>query len=208
MTTNVSFLSQLDWRFATKVFTPHQTVRTEDLDEILRAIRSAPTSFGLQPFHVYVVTDSDVRAKLKPVSFDQAQVTDASHVLIFCYRTDARERIPQYVAKATTQMPEHAEALKGYGAYMQGFAERLTDDWIHEWAKRQTYIALGFGLAACAELQIDSCPMEGFNTEEVDRILNLPSHVKSIVYMTVGYRAEEPTRPKFRFSDKDLFTTV
>ena len=89
-----------------------------------------------------------------------------------------------------------------------GFAEGMHGEMALNWASKQAYIALGFGLAACAELGIDSCPMEGFSSEEFDKILGLPEGQKSAVVMAVGYRGEEPQYPKFRYPNNDLFTVV
>src|SRR3989338_1421908 len=92
-----SFLAQLNWRFATKSFDPEKKVSESDLALILKAIRMAPTSAGLQPFHVFVITDPVLREKIKRSSRGQAQVTDASHLLIFCVRDDVRGRIDEYM---------------------------------------------------------------------------------------------------------------
>jgi nitroreductase/dihydropteridine reductase len=83
-----------------------------------------------------------------------------------------------------------------------------TPDKAVAWAAKQTYIALGFALAACAELGIDSCPMEGFNPAEVDKILNLPENLKTQAFLAVGYRAEGPAQPKVRFPESDIFEKI
>lgn len=197
-----SFLTQLDWRFATKKFDPEKKVSDDNLAKICDAIRLAPTSFGLQPFHVEIITDSTLRLALGPASYNQAQVRDASHVLIFCVRRDVPVRIKEYIALAYPENKEEGEHLElKILRAMGGKSEQE----LFLWAARQAYIALGFGLAAAAELGVDSCAMEGFNTAEVDRLLGLPSHLNSVVYMTLGYRAEEaPT--KIRFSEEELFS--
>ncbi|HSE34736.1 MAG TPA: NAD(P)H-dependent oxidoreductase [Candidatus Paceibacterota bacterium] len=199
-----TFLSQLDWRFATKAFDPSKKVSEDDLAKILHAIRMAPTSYGTQPFHVTVVTDPALREKLKEVSYGQAQVTDASHVLIFQARTNIDARVDEYVELATSGDAAAKEAMAGYTGMMHGAMQAKKGAEL-AWAARQTYIALGFGLAAAMELEIDACPMEGFDPDGVDKVLGNPPEQKTLAYMSIGYRAKGPDRPKVRFPESELF---
>lgn len=201
-----SFLAQLDWRFATKSFDPNKKVSDADLALILKAIRMAPTSAGLQPFHVFVITDPVLRAKIKESSGGQAQVADASHLLIFCVRSDVHERISAYIGIAHPDNTIDEERRLLIETRMKKMMGTRSGKDLSEWAARQTYLAMGFGLAACAELGIDSCPMEGFNTEEVDALLHLPPHLNAVAYVTLGYRTEDPARAKVRFPEDELFT--
>src|SRR3989344_5704655 len=196
-----TFLSRLDWRFATKKFDATKKLTSEQLNEIIRAVRFAPTSFGVQPFHVVVVTDTALRKELRAISYDQSQVTDASHLLVFCARTDLAARVDGYVEEMTGGNVEAKASTKSYADMMHGALDSRTEEVAFAWASKQTYIAFGFGLAAAAELGIDACPMEGFDTVAVDKVLGLPAHIRSIAYVAVGMRAVEPTYPKFRFSE-------
>lgn len=198
-----TFLSQLDWRFATKSFDATKTLSPELQSKIEHAIQMAPSSFGLQPFHVVIITDPKIRAELREASYSQPQVAEASALFIFCARTDANERIDSYLDIASGGKPD---TLARASEMMKGSLLSRGDDALLSWASRQAYIALGFGLAACAELGVDSCPMEGFDAKKVDEILGLPSHIKSLAYMAVGYRKEGPTQQKVRFPESDLFT--
>ncbi len=204
----MSFLSQLDWRFATKKFDPTKKVSETDLAKILEAVQKAPTSYGLQPFHVYVISDMSVREKMLPVAYGQAQITEASHVLVFCARTDAKERIDTYIDLLAGGSEEGKAALKGFSDMMHGSVDSRTPEQILDWTGRQAYISLGFALAAAAELGIDTCPMEGFDSAALNTVLGLPENMKSLACMAVGYRAAEPDRPKFRFPESDLFTKI
>ncbi|MCF7917759.1 NAD(P)H-dependent oxidoreductase [Candidatus Gracilibacteria bacterium] len=197
----MSFLSRLQWRYAAKEFNPTKKVSAESLQKILDSIRLTPTSFGLQPYHVIEVTDQKIKERIRPHAWDQPQITTCSHLLIFCARTDSLHRIDQYVEVASEGDEKRKWLLEGYKKMMLGSSSKMNIDW----ASRQTYIALGFAMASCAELEIDSCPMEGFSAEEVDKILKLPSHMKSVVMLPIGYRTEDPSRPKVRFGEEDLF---
>lgn len=200
-----TFLSRLDWRFATKKFDATKKLSSEELSEIMRAIRFAPTSFGVQPFHVVIVTDPAVRTALRAASWDQSSVTDSSQLFVFCARTDLAERVTAYFDQMTGGDAAAIAATKDYADMMHGALDARTGDIAFAWAAKQAYIALGFGLAAAAELGVDSCPMEGFDPVQVDKILGLPTHIRSVAYMAVGTRAAESEYPKFRFSDDDLF---
>lgn len=201
-----SFLKNLEWRFATKKFDSEKKVSREDLEKILKAIRLAPTSRGLQPFHVIVVQDKKLKEALYPVSKEQEQVVDCQYLLVFCYRLDLHQRVAQYFPLFEELNPptpeQHAKRVKKY----EDFTARKEAKGLKSWVQRQTYIALGFGLAACAELQIDSCPMEGLQNEKVDQLLGLPSYMKTTAYLAIGYRGAEPTKKKFRFPEEDLFS--
>ncbi len=201
------FLDQLNWRFATKKFDPEKKVSDTDLAKILEAIRMAPTSHGLQPFHVYLVTDELTRKAIQEHSDGQAQVIDASHVLVFAAYNTIDQRIDQYIDLISSGDNTLKLKLEPRKETLKRTLSAFTDDGIKEWCARQMYIALGFGLAACAELGIDSCPMEGFDTAGVDILLAMPKHMRSVVYVTIGYRKEDPLYPKSRFPEGDLFTT-
>lgn len=155
---------------------------------------------------MFVVSNKSLKIKLKSASFSQPQVTQASHLLVFCARTDVRERVLQYINLMKASGEKDENKLRSRQDMMEASMAKKTEGQILEWAKQQVYIALGFALAACAELKIDSCPMAGFQPEQVDKILNLPEYLKSVVYVAIGFRSEEPKRPKLRFSSDDLFT--
>ncbi len=202
----MSFLSHLEWRFATKSFEPNKAVSDQNLQKIKHAIRMAPSSFGLQAFHVEIITDKEVKKNLRDHSWNQPQVTDCSHLLVFSARTDLAERIEDLLDIISEGDAEKKEALQGYANMMRGFAEGKNNDWVGNWGAKQAYIALGFAMAACAEIQVDSCPMEGLDAQQYDEILKHPEHLKTVVVLPIGYRAAEPERPKVRFPEEDLFS--
>lgn len=201
----MNFLSQLDWRFATENFDPDASISKQDLAKILEAIQFAPSSFGLQLYHVKVIEDKELREKLREQGFDQPAITDASHLLVFCSRTDAMKRIDDYIDLAANGNAEKTEKMQGYADVMRGMVSRKSPEDLKAWVDRQTYIALGFALAACAELGIDSAPMEGFKPGSFDELLELPPHMKSVVLLAIGKRAHDPKREKVRFPKGDLF---
>lgn len=203
-----TFLGHLQWRNAEKNFDPEKKVSEENLQKILNATRMAPTSFGLQPIHVYVVSDPAVKEKLREAGYNQAQFTDCSHVLVFADRSDMSQRITDYIELASGGDENVKEKMRGYEDMMRGSLESRSEEGKKSWANRQVYLALGFALAACAELEIDSCPMEGLDAAKFDEILKTPEHINVVVAMAIGYRKQEPERAKVRFPESDLFTKV
>lgn len=201
------FLDNLYWRFATKRFDPAKAVNESDLQSVLTAIRLAPTSLGLQPFHVYVVSDQSLKEKMRPASFDQAQITDAKYILVFCADLDIEKKIEEYI-KAAASGGASAAVLAGRRERFKQFLVSKNEAELLTWASRSTYIALGFGLAACAELNLDSCPMEGFEADKIAEVMDLPAQHKPLVFLAIGYRQQEPAYSKVRLSEDDLFTLV
>lgn len=201
-----TFTTQLNWRFATKIFDKEKKINQKDLDTILDAIRMAPSSMGLQPFHVFVITDEKLREKLKELSYGQSQVTDSSCLLIFCARNDMNVRIDSMIDFISGNDAKVKEELSGFKKMLVGSTLGKSKEELMNWSARQAYLALGFGLAACAELSIDSTPMEGFDSQAVHKELNLPENIFPFVYMAIGYRKEGPSKEKFRFSKDELFT--
>ncbi|MBI5734117.1 MAG: NAD(P)H-dependent oxidoreductase [Candidatus Kerfeldbacteria bacterium] len=202
-----SFLDNLYWRFATKQFDPVRAVSEADLKSVLMAIRLAPTSLGLQPFHVYVVSDQSLKEKMRPVAFDQAQVTDAKYVLVFCADLDIEKKIEGYI-KAAASGGASAAIQQGRRERFKQFLAGKNEAELLTWASKSTYIALGFGLAVCAELNLDSCPMEGFTPAKIAEVMDLPVHHKPLVFLAIGYRLHGPAYNKVRLSEDDLFTFV
>lgn len=201
----MTFLSNLEWRYASKKFDTTKKVSDEDITKILEAIRFTPTSFGLQPYHFYVVTNQEKKDAIQAVSWNQPQVGTCSHLIVMCSCKDLMALKDEYFDGLSGGSAEVRANMKGYEDMVTGFIPYASP----EWAKKQTYIAQGFALAACAELQIDSCPMEGFDPVAVGKILEIPENLEVAVMLPVGYRAvDEHPRPKFRFTKEKLFTEV
>jgi nitroreductase/dihydropteridine reductase len=207
----MSFLDNLQWRFATKEFDENKKVNSEDLEKIAEAIRLAPTSYGLQPFHVYVVANEKIKTSLKLKSFLQKQIDTSSHLLIFCAitkKSNLYQRIDDYVTLIESNNTANQSNLDPLRLRLKNIIKAMSQEELDTWTQKQSYLPLGFALAACAELKIDSCPLEGFEKKSIDKILELPSGLKSTVILAMGYRKEEPKLKKIRFSKKDLFTEL
>lgn len=205
----MSFLENLDWRYATKKFDTTKTISDTDLDNILNAIHKSPASVGLQAYHVYIVTSQEKKDKIQAVSWNQAQIGTSSHLLVFAARSDLIEAKEAHFTALSGGDAHIRTQLSGYEGMVNGLITGLeASNSGLAWAAKQAYIALGFALAAAAELQIDSCAMEGFDSGAVGEILGFPASQTAVVMLPIGYRApDESPRPKFRMPKEKLFTT-
>jgi nitroreductase/dihydropteridine reductase len=184
-------LDELTWRYATKIFDPARNLGDDQLDTLLECYRLCATSFGLQPGRLLVVEDAELRARLRAAAWNQSQVTDASHLLVLTHRVDVTAaEIDAHVARCAASRGVEPAALQGFGGMMKGFVEARGPEFVKEWNNRQGYIALGWLMVCCARLGIDSCPMEGFEADKVNGILDLPARGLAVTaLLPVGFRS-------------------
>jgi len=205
---------RLNWRYATKKMDPARVVPQDKIERILEAVRLAPTSSGLQPFEVVVVTNPEVREKIRAAGFDQAQITEASHLLVFAAwdnYTDAR--IDDVVARTAADRGVSVEGVATYYNMLKGMVLPRTAEENFQHAARQAYIAFGIALTAAAFEEVDATPMEGFDPAQVDEILGLRARgLRSVTLLPIGYRAAEGDwlngLAKVRRSRADLISEV
>ena len=189
----MQLLEDLRWRYATKRFAEDRTVSEDDLRKLEEAVNLTATSFGLQPFRLLVVSDPALKEQLRTASYNQPQLTECSHVFVFCAMTEMPpEQIDRYVDRIAEVRDVPREQLNDYANYMKGSVAGKSVESIKAWNQRQAYLGLGTLLAAAAQLRIDSCPMEGFDAGEYDRILGLTDKgLTATVIAPVGYRSED-----------------
>lgn len=186
-------LQNLQWRYATKKMNPTKSVSTEKVDFILEAIRLSASSSGLQPYDVFVVTNPEIRAQIVPHAWDQKQITDGSHLLVFAaWDNYTAERINTMFDLVNEKRGFKNEGWENYRQMLLNTYPSRDAETNFQHAARQAYIGLGSALIAAAEMKVDSTPMEGFSPDKVDEILGLKEHgLKSVVLLPLGYRADE-----------------
>ena len=204
------YLEHLNWRYATKRFDPEQKIPEHLMEALLESVRLSASSYGLQPYKVLVLTDPGLREKLRPLCWNQSQITDASAVLVFANYADFdAQLIDSYLETVAEVRSVGPEKLKGYGDFMKSKLLELPTESKAEWTARQAYIALGNLLSAAAAFRIDACPMEGFERDKVNELLELPSRgLNAAVIAAVGYRSEEDDTQhnhKVRRPENELF---
>lgn len=206
-------LTQLRWRYATKKFDPTKTIPEETWSALASSLVLTPSSFGLQPWHFIVVRDPDTRQKLLAQSWGQAQVTDCSHFLVLAAKTMmTEEAIDAYLQRTVEVRGGEIDQLNPYRDMMVGFTKNMDDQAQLNWAKLQTYIALGQLMTSAAVLGIDACPMEGINPIEYDHILGLTEKgLTTSVACALGYRAADDkyaTAPKVRYEEGEILSIL
>lgn len=208
-----NYLNNLNWRYATKKFDITKKISEKELEPLLEAARLSASSYGLQPYSVYVITDKKIREQLKTAAWGQTQITDASHIIILANRTNfGEELVDDYLENVARVRELPADALKGYGDLMKSKLGTLSEQEKKTWTAKQAYIALGNLLSAAADLKLDTCPMEGFEAESFNKILGLQEKgLNAAVVLAVGYRSKEDKTQyyrKVRKSKKELFTHI
>lgn len=186
----MALIDDLKWRYATKKYDPTKKVAQEDVDKIIEAARLAPTSSGLQQFRVIVITNQELKDKIVPIARDQQIVADCSHLLVFvAWDKYTTERIDGQYDFIT----DERELPRGrFGSYTDRLksvylSQTSDENFVH--TARQAYIGFGMAIAQAAELKVDSTPMEGFNPNMLDELLDLRSKgLRSVLLLPLGYR--------------------
>lgn len=188
----MQLLETLKWRYATKKMNG-EPVPQEKVDRILEAAQLAPTSSGLQPFKILVITNSELKAKIQPIAFNQSQIIDGSHLLVFAaWDNYTAERIDNVFAYTASERGVPVSTFEDYRNRLKGLYLSRPAQVNFEHAARQAYIAFGLAIAAAAELRVDATPMEGFDNAALDELLGLPQQgLKSVTLLPLGYRDAE-----------------
>jgi nitroreductase len=217
MSTTISaeqLLTQLNWRYATKQFDPNRKINAEDWAALEEALLLSASSGGLQPWAFVVVNDPGVREALVPAAFGQAQVKDASHLVVFAARTnfDVAD-VDAHIARTAEVRRIPAESLAQFREMLVGGIVNAMDAPTRQaWATKQAGIALGNLLTSAALLGIDACPMEGFLPPQVDEILGLKEKgLTAVAFCPLGYRSAEDaysTLPKVRFPKEKVLLHI
>lgn len=188
-----TLLQALEWRYATKKMDPTKKVAKEKIGRILEAVRLTASSSGLQPYELFVVTNPALREQIKAHAWNQAQVTDSSHLLVFAaWDNYTAERINAMFDLVNAERGIRNEGWEAYRQQLLSTYPQRDAETNFQHAARQAYIGLGTALLAAAEEKVDATPMEGFDPARVDEILELRERgLRSVVILPLGYRAEE-----------------
>jgi len=186
-------LESLRWRYATKKFDAERSITDAQLTQLLEAGNLTASSYGLQPYKLLVIQNQDLQNQLVGHSYNQQQVADASHVIVIAVRTDVNaDYIRAFANRIEKERGLEAGEMDVYRDTMLGTIGKLPAEELYQWGRRQAYILMGTLLAAAAEMQIDTCPMEGFVADEYDEVLDLKSqNLRSVLVLPVGYRSAD-----------------
>jgi len=208
-----SLIQSLKWRYATKKFDTTKKIKNRDLQLLKEAIQLTATSYGLQVFKVLNITNPAIRKQLQHFSWGQTQIVDAAHLFVFCaYRVITPKIVEDFIALKAETQGISLKRLNGYSHFLKSSIAKKTPEEVIEWNARQIYIALGNLLAICGELQIDACPIEGFEVAKYDEILGLKEkNLTTVVLTSIGYRSIEDSNQyaaKVRRPLDDLFEAI
>lgn len=209
----MELIKNLQWRCATKKFDKERKVSQTDIEKLKHAVQLSVSSYGLQLYKVLVIDNQELREKLKPASWNQNQITDASHLFVFCNYSAVRSADIDNFIRLTSEIRNiELEKLEGYGEFIKMKLGEKSEIEQTNWLQRQPYLALSNLLMACAELKIDACPMEGFEPEQYNEILGLNEKgLNACVIATVGYRDKSDRTkelPKVRKPMELLFEEI
>ncbi len=189
-----TLLDAQTWRYATKQFDSTKTIPSETWNALEQSLVLTPSSYGVQPWKFFVVTHSELKEKLRPVSWNQAQVTDCSHYVVFTIKKNiAAEDVDRFIARTAEVRGVSSDSLAAYrNLIVNDVVNGVRSFSVNQWSTRQVYIALGNFMTSAALLGVDTCPMEGLEPIEYDKILNLhESGYMTVVACAAGYRNED-----------------
>lgn len=203
--THKEILNKLEWRYATKVFNKDKKISKQDWELLEKSLQLSPSSYGLQPYKFLIVENPELREKLKAVSWNQGQVTDASHFVVLTTRKNiSSDYVKEFIDLHAQVREVPRDNFVGYENMMlKNIVEGMDAEYMRVWNQRQAYIAMGFLLETAALLDIDSVPMEGLDVKAYDKILNLEgTDYAAVAAVALGYRDESD---KYQFAKKVRF---
>ena len=209
-----SLLQALHWRYATKKFDPARKIPAATWQTLESALVLSPSSVGLQPWKFLIITDPAMKARLVPAAWNQSQVADCSHFVVFAVRQNlGADHVDRHIARMAEVRGVTAESLDRFRQMITGNLEKArAEQRLDTWQAHQVYIALGQFMASAAVLGVDTCPMEGFEPEKFDEILSLTgTGWASVVACAAGYRAADDkyaTARKVRFKPDDVIVRI
>ena len=189
----MNVIDHYKWRYATKKFDTKKKISNSNIELIKESISLAPTSYGLQLFKVIIVEKKEIKDDLKKASFNQSQISDASHIFIFCNSTKIVENdIDTYIKNKAAIQNKTISEISGYGDFLKDTLLKKEHNKISTWTANQVYIALSHLMTFCPSLGIDSWPIEGFEASKYNKILKLNNrNLNSTVVAAVGYRSNK-----------------
>ncbi|MDT0554529.1 NAD(P)H-dependent oxidoreductase [Patiriisocius hiemis] len=207
---SINTIEKLKWRYATKKFDSAKLLPEAKINTLKQAFNLTATSYGLQPLKMIAIHNKTLQKELVPLTMEQQQVADASHVLVLCTETSITSNyIQSYFKKVADTRKTPKEILNPFETFLvESFSEK-PDAEVKTWMQKQAYIALGNLLTICAFEEIDACPIEGFDPLAYDEKLQLKEKgLESVLVLAVGYRAKDDTFSKMKKIRRGVDTVV
>ena len=206
----MDIIKSLQWRYAVKKFDNKKTLTKEQINTLKEVFNLTATSYGLQPIKLVIIQNKEIQKSLVTHSWNQAQVAQASHLLVFCIPEKyTKDEIKNYfeLVKKVRNTPD--EILNPFKDFLTEDISKKSQEELFHWNKNQAYLAMGNLLTVCANEKIDSCPMEGFSPEKYDEVLDLKKHnLTSVLVLPIGFRAEDCYMKDLKKVRKDINDVV
>jgi nitroreductase len=188
-----NIIDALEWRYAVKKFNEEALLSEQQLEAVKKAFNLSASSYGLQPYKLVMLQNKALQERLLPHSYNQKQVVQAAAVLVFCIRKDIDSSyIDGYFGLIASARGQSPESLDGYKNFMKSTLVGKTPAEMSLWATNQVYLNMGTLLTACAAMEIDSCPMEGFSPAGYNQVLELDKMgLEAVLVMPIGIRASD-----------------
>lgn len=206
-------IEKLEWRYAVKQFDANKKLSSTQVEDLKKALNLSASSFGLQPWKFVFIDNQELKDQLRTKSWNQPQISDCSHLIVLCRQDSITDNdVDRFIKSTAETRGQDPFELEGYSGMMKGFLSRMDEEQKVNWMRNQVYIALGSLLTACAAMEIDSCPVEGFDANSYDDILKLDDHgLKSVVVCPVGFRSDSDKyaqAKKVRYSVSETTLTI
>ncbi len=206
----MNIVEALHWRYAVDQFSTKK-IPTQTLKNLLDATRLSASSYGLQPYHIMVIESPELKAQLLPYSYGQDKIYHCSHLVVFAaHRNIGDNTVDRYINKYAEVTAQSRQTFTKYSEHIKSALRDQTAEQKQQWAHQQAYIALGNFLTCAAMMQIDSCPMTGFDNQGYDQVLSLNElGLTTTVICPVGYRHpndKQAQRPKVRFDYHEMIS--
>jgi nitroreductase len=203
-------IENLKWRYAVKKFDQNKALTEAQINILKEAFNLTATSYGLQPVKLVVIKNKEIQQSLLAHSWNQQQVADASHLLVLCIQNELTSKdIESYFNLVKSTRNTSDEIINPFKNFLKDTINAKSKEEVSSWAKNQAYIALGNLMTVAANEKIDSCPMEGFNPEKYDEILDLKKYnLKSVLVLPVGFRAEDDYMKDLKKVRKNIIDVV
>ncbi|MFK8183405.1 MAG: NAD(P)H-dependent oxidoreductase [Phormidesmis sp.] len=211
---SAELLEQLNWRYATKQFNAEKKISTETWEALADSLVLTPSSYGLQPWKFVVVTSKSIKESLQPLSWNQVQITQCSHLVVFTIKKNLEAAdVDKFIASTAETRGDSIESLSGYrNMIVSDVVTGPRSFSVNEWAARQAYIALGNFMTCAAVVGVDTCPLEGIDPAGYDKVLKLQEDgYATVVACAAGYRSADDkyaTLAKVRYSKSEMIQNV
>tara|TARA_Y100000991_G_scaffold201150_1_gene173969 strand:+ start:128 stop:760 length:633 start_codon:yes stop_codon:yes gene_type:complete len=206
----MNLIKSLKWRYATKVFDNNKIIDGVLVDKIKQGFNLTASSYGLQPVKLILLKNKKIQNELFSISMNQKQVLDASHIAIFCININIdSDYIEDYFKRIKKIRNTEESILSSYRKNLISIFSKMSQIDIESWATKQAYLAMGNLLAVCADLKVDTCPMEGFDSLAYDKYFNLNKKgLKSVLIMPMGYRSSQDILSKLEKVRKPISESI